>query len=111
MKQTNAQRRAMFARLSRQQQTARKKVFERCVKDVKGQPGYNPYAVCRVSTGYEGSTRHKRMKNNKLQLFVDRAPNGSIVVSAFVGPQLVHRNYIGYSLAEAKRRFREEIKR
>ena len=33
--------------------------FERCVKHVKKQKGYNPYAVCRVSTGYKGATRRQ----------------------------------------------------
>ena len=39
------------------------KKFESCVKKVKAKGGdYNPYAVCRVSTGYYGPTRHKKKK-------------------------------------------------
>jgi len=34
--------------------------FKSCVKKVKLKGGkVNPYAVCRVSTGFHGSTRHK----------------------------------------------------
>jgi hypothetical protein len=43
--------------------------FIRCVKEVakKSHGKYNPYAVCRVSTGYKGSTHdigliHKKHK-------------------------------------------------
>lgn len=37
----------------------RKPKFERCVKSLKPKAnGVNPYAVCRSSTRYYGSTRH-----------------------------------------------------
>lgn len=43
--------------------------FKKCVKKVKksnieryGFEKYNPYATCRVSTGYYGSTKHKKKK-------------------------------------------------
>jgi len=33
--------------------------FIRCVKTVKKKnPNVNPYAICRVSTGYYGTTHH-----------------------------------------------------
>ena len=39
------------------------KKFVACVKAVKKQKGkYNPYAVCRVSTKFYGSTKHKKKK-------------------------------------------------
>jgi hypothetical protein len=39
------------------------KKFESCVKKVKKKsPNVNPYAVCRVSTKFFGSTRHKKKK-------------------------------------------------
>ena len=41
--------------------------FKRCVKKVSKQKGYNPYAVCRVSTGYYGSTRHKKLKSSMMK--------------------------------------------
>ena len=34
--------------------------FERCVKKVKLKKNVNPYAVCRVSTKFFGSTRSKK---------------------------------------------------
>lgn len=43
------------------------KKFKKCVKDVRkaemkryGYEKYNPYAVCRVSTGFYGSTKEKK---------------------------------------------------
>lgn len=46
------------------------KKFVSCVKKVKKQSStYNPYAVCRVSTGFYGSTHHiskSKVKNCKI---------------------------------------------
>jgi hypothetical protein len=40
--------------------------FKRCVKKVKAQHrNVNPYAVCRVATGFYGSTHHSKMKHKK----------------------------------------------
>lgn len=34
--------------------------FKRCVNKIKWEnPAGNPYAICRVSTGFRGSTHHK----------------------------------------------------
>ena len=50
------------------------KKFIRCVKEVKkaemkryGREKYNPYAVCRKSTGFYGSTHHIGMLHPKCQ--------------------------------------------
>lgn len=44
--------------------------FKRCVKDVKKEEGqrygyekYSPYAVCRASTGYKGTSRNIGLKH------------------------------------------------
>jgi hypothetical protein len=40
--------------------------FTRCVRKVKASKRkVNPYAVCRVSTGFYGSTHHAKMKHKK----------------------------------------------
>jgi len=40
--------------------------FQRCVKAVaKKSPKVNPYAICRVSTGFYGSTRHSKVNKVK----------------------------------------------
>ena len=38
--------------------------FVNCVRAVskKSKGKYNPYAVCRISTGFYGSTKHKKVK-------------------------------------------------
>jgi len=42
---------------------------------------------------------------------ITRNLNGSLVISDMVAGYLVTRVYYGYTIAEAKRRFREEIKK
>lgn len=43
------------------------KKFVSCVKKVKAKgKKNNPYAVCRVSTGFYGSTHHKKSKKLKV---------------------------------------------
>jgi hypothetical protein len=43
--------------------------FQRCVKAVakKKIPNVNPYAICRVSTGFYGSTRHSKIKHKVMK--------------------------------------------
>ena len=42
-------------------------------------------------------------------MLVERTIAGMIVISELVGGHLVTRKYMGYSLREAKRLFREEV--
>jgi len=37
--------------------------FKRCYKKMAKKEGYNPYAVCRVSTRYKGTTRNIGLKH------------------------------------------------
>ena len=41
------------------------KKFTSCVKKVKAKGIGNPYAICRVSTGFYGSTKHKLQRRLK----------------------------------------------
>lgn len=57
------QRRAVMAQL--RNKNSRLNKFKRCEQEVeaKGDKRYNPYAVCRASTGYKGTTRNIGLKH------------------------------------------------
>lgn len=44
------------------------KKFERCVKKIKSEnPDVNPYAICRKSTNYYGTTHEKKRYYSKIK--------------------------------------------
>lgn len=48
---------------------------------------------------------------DKMEIMVERIPhNGHLVLTTFYGDEMLEQVYIGYTLEEAKKRFREYIK-